>query len=460
MRLAYRFSFLWTAALATLATSLAAQVPQRPSIEVGEPVHVSAARPEVPHVEPYLAAHPDDADVLVGAAVTLPEGLGETTRVDVFRSGDGGETWEPVEAPGCSIDPWLDFDAAGNVHLVCLGEGEGRVLLVRSVDGGRTWVEPVPVPGKPTPGGDRPVLGVGRSSGEPDSGPVHIAFGQYLEARGLDRRVYGPALATSTDSGASFADPVLLVHDNLEQQPIDIEVLSEGTVAVMFMDYAYRSPKGQTLLAHRRVWLTRSRDRGETWSIPLLLHEQRHDEMPWSMAVDVGPRFRDRLHVVVDGFWKRTYPEPGEVDPSGLPALFLVSSDDAGTTWSEPVEITDGPPWANAETPAVAVNRDGVVGVAWYDTRHDRQGRCFDLYFSASVDGGRTFLPNVRVTPETSCPRSIEEQRGPARRWAFGGDYSGLAAGADGTFHLFWADSRSGLYQVWSSAVRVGAPAP
>jgi hypothetical protein len=39
-----------------------------------------------------------------------------------------------------------------------------------------------------------------------------------------------------------------------------------------------------------------------------------------------------------------------------------------------------------------------------------------------------------------------------------GGDYMGLTAGVDGIFHPFWADSRSGTFQVWTSQIRVTTP--
>jgi hypothetical protein len=37
-----------------------------------------------------------------------------------------------------------------------------------------------------------------------------------------------------------------------------------------------------------------------------------------------------------------------------------------------------------------------------------------------------------------------------------GGDFMGLAADALGTFHPFWIDMRTGTFQAWTSAVRVG----
>lgn len=432
----------------------------QPRLVVGEPVHVSHARAEVPHVEPYLAAHPDDPAVLVGAAVTLPGEAPElrTTRGQVYRSADGGATWQTASAPGCRIDPWLVFDATGEVYLLCLSERDAEqdaeqdaasdLVLLRSRDRGRSWQETDSRPPGDR-GVDRPVITVD------GKGVLHLAFGEYFAPEGLECCIYGPVTSRSADGGASFTPPVRLAHDNLQQQPIDVEVLSDGSPVVLFTDYAVSTAGGQRLLHHRRSWIGWSPDGGDTFAPPLLAWEQRSREAPWSLAVDRSERHRDRLYLAVDGHWSRTYPAPGERHPEDVPALFVVHSDDAGRTWSEPVTVTSGPGWAHAEVPAVEVNGEGLVGVAWYDTRHDPGATCFDVYFTVSLDGGESFLPEVRVTPETSCPRTVEDHGAIARRWAFGGDYSGLAAGADGTFHLLWADTRSGVYQLWSAAAEV-----
>ena len=39
---------------------------------------------------------------------------------------------------------------------------------------------------------------------------------------------------------------------------------------------------------------------------------------------------------------------------------------------------------------ALAVNKHGAVGVAWVDGRHGTGRECYDVYFSASLDGGST----------------------------------------------------------------------
>src|SRR5439155_21141571 len=39
------------------------------------------------------------------------------------------------------------------------------------------------------------------------------------------------------------------------------------------------------------------------------------------------------------------------------------------------------------------------------------------------------------------------------------GDYAGLTADRDGTFHPYWIDNRTGWHQVWTAAVNVAAKA-
>jgi hypothetical protein len=127
----------------------------------------------------------------------------------------------------------------------------------------------------------------------------------------------------------------------------------------------------------------------------------------------------------------------------------------------------------------IAVNPDGVLGVYWYDTEGFPSRDRFDISFTASVDGGETFLPKTRVSSATSNPFGSGNLRpGPfvrtdrglvtasfvsgMSRWPNGGDYIGMTADTDGIFHPFWTDGRSGTYQLYTAAIRVlagGQPA-
>jgi len=178
--------------------------------------------------------------------------------------------------------------------------------------------------------------------------------------------------------------------------------------------------------------------------------------------------------------------------------LYITHSDNKGETWSEPRRIDIGtPPESLISKPEIAVNRDGVVGVTWFDLRDAKRSGDYNVYFTASVDGGETFLPatrvssatinpldasngstrayapvapftkdNVRIPPENynlidattryeedgtiAIRRGVWGHRGP------GGDYNGLTADASGVFHPIWADSRDGgIYQLYTTRIRV-----
>jgi hypothetical protein len=110
----------------------------------------------------------------------------------------------------------------------------------------------------------------------------------------------------------------------------------------------------------------------------------------------------------------------------------------------------------------VAVNTAGVVGLTWQDPRPALGARCFVLSFVASLDGGQTFTPPVQMAAEPSCNDTsanrivLEDGTTPlSRRFGDGGDYHGLVALPDGSFQALWADSRTGVYQLWTARVTV-----
>jgi hypothetical protein len=148
-----------------------------------------------------------------------------------------------------------------------------------------------------------------------------------------------------------------------------------------------------------------------------------------------------------------------------------------GRTFSVPLLVTDvcsrsfsqlgvdaspGRP-GPVHNPIIAVNRRGVVAISWYDAREDPRSyrdsfRCQHVYFAASLDGGSTVLPDVKVSSAENCPDTPANGEAGAR-WKAGGDYHGLAAAADGRFHLLWADSREGIYQLRTAHVEIGLEA-
>jgi hypothetical protein len=161
-------------------------------------------------------------------------------------------------------------------------------------------------------------------------------------------------------------------------------------------------------------------------------------------------------------------------------------SADKGQTWSKPKHINDDQMFDVLDPslgpddfmPTVAVNRNSVVGIAWYDRRESKDNLGWHCQFSASLDGGESFLPSVRVS---EAPASFDDMANwPIFYWNAvsgggswlpggplnvdlqitgqlfnGGDYGGMAADAEGVFHPVWPDNRTGVHQVWTSAITV-----
>jgi hypothetical protein len=256
-------------------------------------------------------------------------------------------------------------------------------------------------------------------------------------------------VARSRNGGESFDPPTHIVPSNLNLNAHVPVVLSDGTLLASFVDFQRNVDnfRGRGMLERSRIWMLRSTDGGYSFSIPLLANEGCQGS---SMTADTtaGSPFRDRVYLAC------------RQRRSG--AIVVNYSTDAGEIWTDPVRVHS----AAADTivlraqPAVAVNRDGVLGVTWIDGRVQPGNRCQQIYFAASLDGGRTFLPERVVSSERSCPDSTINGAAYAR-WRYGGDYFGMTAGVDGRFHVLWSDARRGAFQLWTAAIEVtGSAAP
>ncbi|MGH7730473.1 MAG: sialidase family protein [Candidatus Eiseniibacteriota bacterium] len=403
-----------------------------------------------PLVEPHVAVDPRNPSHLVAAAIVASAAANRANDLycAAFASFDGGRSWtSSAFAPREGVDPWVAIGRDGLAFAVMIGfrgdsaERRFGAFLFRSEDGGRAWA---PEPTFFAGGHDHPAVAVDATGGRFD-GRVYVISGR---SRRLDGKSRFPVfVARSTDQGRTFHEPVQIVPNNLNLNSDNGVVLSDGTLALTYTEFQ-RNVDGFArggVLERKHTWVVTSADGGDSFSVPLFVSESCGPGFK-TLAVDTSAgRFRNRLYLVC-------------TKPGGN-GIYLHSSGDGGERWSNPVRV-DRPGDENdlRRTPGLAVNRDGVVGIAWYDRRDDPDRRCQHLYFTASLDGGATFLPEVRVTDVPSCP-STPRNGAAAERWPMGSDYGAVAAGPDGLFHVLWADSRSGIYQLWTTTVKVAAGA-
>ena len=121
--------------------------------------------------------------------------------------------------------------------------------------------------------------------------------------------------------------------------------------------------------------------------------------------------------------------------------------------------------------PSVAVNKDGVVGVSWYDRRHSTNDADYEVRFAASFDGGQTFTNSVLVSEKPNVfdkgeswslkGLALLDKTSAARlivvrdEYVASGDTADLIADPAGIFHSVWIDNRTGVRQVWTAAIAV-----
>src|SRR5262249_3665099 len=145
---------------------------------------------------------------------------------------------------------------------------------------------------------------------------------------------------------------------------------------------------------------------------------------------------------------------------------------------SKPIAVNDDRPWMdpkeagpNHTMPQLAVNKDGIVGLVWYDRRDHADNAGYTPRFSASLDGGETWLPSVNVSERGDDPFAHSAQPPVSvyaaksagsltidigdRTWMSGGHTAGFVADANGVFHELWVDNRSGIRQMYTAPITV-----
>lgn len=460
---------------------------------VGPNVQVSKALGDRAHNEIHLAANPrNPLNLLGGSMVWVPEK--NTHTVVAYASFDGGKTWLATLKFSDEFyhsDPAAGFASDGTAYFVQITntgppEPKYSTHVYRSKDGGRTWLEPTIIPML-----DRAYIAL-------DEGPGKYRGSLYLN--GMSSRSL--RIQRSKDGGASFdgeiqAAAVPSGRRNAGQAPV--VVLPDGTIVLPYADTeAAVDPEieGSPTKPNSVLRVVTSTDGATSFSEPVTIapmtigHMVTANANHFGFAADTsnGP-FKDRLYVT----WSDSYSRGGQFSSrkSRGSNILLCYSTDKGKSWSKPILVNDDPlpaNWAEAPVhfqPVVAVNTDGVVGVMYYDRRDSANNLDWTVRFAASLDGGETFLPSVPVADSPNryggaaklvlgargyggghVPLNAN-YRGGALKFDVtisqfnlaGGHTAGLAADANGIFHPFWVDNRTGIAQVWTAPVTVNRKA-
>jgi hypothetical protein len=473
------------AAAAVLIAASAAAAP--PRIEVGRNVLVSADDRALPHEEVQIGTHPTDARRLVACSMVDTARLAQRKmHTSSYVSLDGGETWKMGPNIPESGDPSA---ASGPTGRRTSARSATRPRWIRRSTGtssssARTTGSPgsrSPTSSPATGPGSRstrrrvPATGGCTSRTSPRAGVLDTQEKQ--AAVSLD-------LTHSTDRGATWSLPraygVITAGRLSHSLPTMMATLSDGTVVIS----NWQNLKKKAAASEDEPAATFPGMTGPpTCEIAIVLVDTDGWKRPKTLkaadkycsetfttrtvdalAIDQGSAaFKDRIYLA----WTDAR--------SGTARIHFTYSADRGATWSSPRVVDDLPPGlsftADSFMPTLAVNADGVVGLTWNDRRDHPDNIGYTTRFTASLDGGDTWLPSVRVSDQPAKFRhggDGGEVAGYASSQGSGtslhlyrvggpsaGDTAGLRADANGVFHALWIDNRTGTGQLYTAPVRV-----
>ena len=191
------------------------------------------------------------------------------------------------------------------------------------------------------------------------------------------------------------------------------------------------------------IFLTVSRDRGRTFSVPRKVLGPHNYAARIAVDATRGPR--GRLHLV----WLHASSDPplGAM-PAGDNPILAAHSDDGGKRFSKPVRVSDRRRRLPA-APAVAVGPAGKVHAVYWDLKDDvRDYRglegppwegTWSLVHARSDDGGGSFVGR-EVNGDVRPPGRV--------MLIFTMPPAALAAGPRGALYAAWADARAGDWDV------------
>jgi BNR/Asp-box repeat len=314
--------------------------------------------PKATGLDPAVFYGPDGGAYLLSLSVNLPKeaatpeeeaklpklGDKDVGALLIARSPDGGKTWGEMTRIDRWIDrPWGGVDCSDGKYrgrLYCAGSVGQPVLYVsedkgRSFSSARAWSARKPYRS----------FGIGNPVVLSD-GTLVVLYNGYADRF---QKAGTPYLAVrrSTDGGESVGEEHVVGDWNVINSPQrGLAMLAADPGSKRHKDRLYAAWADETP-AGLRVMLSRSADKGLTWSKPVLLSEQ-------------------------------TDPKPGEKS-------------------------------YDAVIPSLTVNKAGVVAVSWYDRRDlAADGKGWNVRLRASTDGGETWLPSVQVNDVTSKKPGIE----------------------------------------------------
>ncbi len=317
----------------------------------------------------------------------------DQARKDVFfqlRSLEKGEASpDPVNVSRSpQVFSWLprvalDPDDSALVHVLWQeivfsgGSHGGEIFYSRSIDGGRTFSEPVNLSQTPAGAGKGRLTPQQWHNGSLDlalgsNGHVYVTWTEYEGALHFRR---------SGDRGESFRETVRVggEESRAPARGPSLTVAPDGTI---YLAWTVGEDPGA------QIHLARSHDGGRTFSTP-----ERPVETP-------GHSDAPKVAVDGDGVLHLAFGDrPG--GPTGTSRILYTRSQEGGRSFEAPREVSD-PEDGGAAFPHLALGSGREIHLAWERFPHPNR-RPQGLFHRVSLDGGETFSVSTPI-PGTAEP--------------------------------------------------------
>jgi Neuraminidase (sialidase) len=430
-----------------------------------------------------MLVDPNDPNILVIAGADY-----NSAWCGIFVSHDAGRTWakgkglaRPPQYATCvrsDLGPFLGaaFAKDGSVVLVSAADNLGGqqdvndLYAAHSSDLGDTWDFTIIHKGETdhkftTDDGSTEVGGEHYSlvtaAADPNSNYVYAGARVGHASRAAPFGLFGKVplrsvVATSSDGGRTFGPPVDVMADVPQTQIFgafipEISVGPNGLVYAITREktppadpnkpFGPTSPPGGPGAGGQK-FVSVSADHGKTWKTMVADDTAVHcGGCDWPPAGAADPK-NNSVYMV--------FGQSG--NQSGTPTnIFFKASTDGGKTWGSLLQLNDDKATVDHYYPGISVAPNGRIDVSWIDFRSSlsfdptttpKTEKFWDVYYTYSTDGGKTWAKNMRVSD-----RSMNKNEG----YTVNDNYglmgpAGIAATDDVTY-FSWSDSRRGTVQ-------------
>jgi len=431
-----------------------------------------------PHNETSIAVNPTNANNILGGANDYQLGFnsgGHVTETVLSRAHvtfDGGTHWSmyPIvfsssyQATG---DPSVAFDADGHAYYATLGfrfvgptnAQSPDVLVANSGDGGKTWASVRIAEGSGNFGSVGDVLDKEYIAAW-GSGNAIVVYGDFRQAQKgsfVNSRIYA---SVTHDAGATWSTPHVISGD-LDEAFVAVPTVDGSSIAVAFLnttdlttgrdDYEVVKVSPTTGLALGAPVKVATVIDGAT-DYPIAFGRQTYQDSlfrSWAAGnVTADPTNPAHLAVVWSDMRNSTTPAPSNPYQAITNSDVIVSqSSDGGAHWSNtPVALAlagdQFMPWG-------AYDSNGILRIGYFDRSADGANHRYNYSLATETGAGTLAFTTSTVSTVASDPTQGD-------RWfattanpdfphatTFLGDYSNIAATADGGVVAYWTDMRN-----------------